>query len=96
MKSRDAIRAALLDGQGVFFRPDELVSERTVEAGWICEAVNNGKRVNVKGAVVVGPLNLRSSHVPAEFSMTQCRIAESADLAYATFARSLSFSGSTF
>ncbi|MCH7987204.1 MAG: pentapeptide repeat-containing protein, partial [Acidobacteria bacterium] len=65
--------------------------EREVPAEWVAKALRAGRRVELKDAILTGPLNLQSAHVEQEFILLGGEVRGPVSAFYARFARWVMF-----
>ncbi|MDA2912927.1 pentapeptide repeat-containing protein [Acidobacteriia bacterium AH_259_A11_L15] len=92
----ESIRKKLLGNDPVHFEGTEPDDARTLPAHWIADAARQGKRIDIKNAIISGPLNLQYCTFQEEFSLVSCDILHPADFSYSTFQRNLILSSTTF
>ncbi len=102
------VREKLLRGEPVHFDAEkQSEKQREVPAQWVAKALREGRRVELKDAILTGRLGLRSAHVEQEFILLGGEVRGPVSTFYARFARwvlfhnvrfhdSVSFKGARF
>lgn len=91
-----AVQQALLAGRAVNFNDQATEATRTVPAAWVRDAVVRGVEVDLRRAILAGPLDLRGVTANAPVRLDACTLSDHADLGNARFRRGLGLSGATF
>lgn len=76
-------RDELLAGRPLHFNPGD--ENRVILAEWIKEAVSRSALIDIRYAVVRGPLDLKQSRVSTDFKLLSCDVEGRADFSSATF-----------
>ena len=86
------VRAKLLRGKPVHFdAKKETEKEREVPAQWVAQALREGRRVELKDAILTGRLDLQSAHVEQEFILVGGEVRGPVNAVYARFGRWVAF-----
>jgi uncharacterized protein YjbI with pentapeptide repeats len=89
-------RDLIFAGEEVFFPQNETAANRTIHSDWVVEAVNRGKKVKIRHAILEGPLDLTYAKLDEEFSLLDCTVQRPASFIFTTFARTLNLWRTTF
>jgi uncharacterized protein YjbI with pentapeptide repeats len=87
----------LLHGKPVHFdAKKQTEKQREVPSEWVAEALREGRRVELKDAILTGPLDLQSAHVEQEFILLGGEVRGPVNAFYARFARWVLFGAVRF
>ena len=90
------IQAALNAGNPLRFRRTDPASGRIVQADWLADAARAGHKIELRNAIIRGPLDLRNVTIAEEFSLIRCVVKDRADFSHATLEKNLILSGTRF
>jgi pentapeptide repeat protein len=93
--SNARLKASVVEGH---LHLDKQASEadRTIDASWIVEAVTAGKKVEIRNAVIDGPLDLKGTSIRGQIVLQQCVLLGPFELSCSTLSANLVLSSTTF